>query len=460
MIRGSFQTINPATEETLAVYSHFDGREIERLLEEAHQSYRRNRSKTVTVRATELRSLAFEFRKEADETANLISLEMGKPISDSRAEVEKCAFAFEYYADHLAEFLEPEEVASAYRRSLVVKDPIGPLLAIMPWNFPVWQIVRCAAPAVGIGNPILLKHSDLTAGTAKKIEEIFARVAPGLLYNLCMDHEQAARVTADQRVAAVTLTGSSRAGREVAQEAGRFLKKTVLELGGSDAYVVFQDSDVESAAMICARARMINNGQSCIAAKRFIVHRSVMDRFIDGFEKTIKDLKRGSPLDSKTQVGSLAAKRFQVQLLDQCSRLEQAGAVRAFDIALKEDFDFSARGAFFPARAYRVDSTNPVAFHEEFFGPVALLFSFETEAEALELCNRSAFGLGGAVFSSDLDRALDFSRLMEAGFIAVNDSVRSDPRLPFGGVKESGYGRELGLYGFHEFCNIKTLGFG
>ena len=389
-----------------------------------------------------------------------MTLEMGKAIKDSLAEVEKCAVAFDFFAENLSSLLSPESVKTAYAKSAIVKDSIGPVLAVMPWNFPLWQVTRFAAPAVGIGNPILLKHADISAGTAEMIAEIFDHVSPGLLYNFRIDHDQAAKVIEDRRCAAVTLTGSARAGREIAQTAGKFLKKTVLELGGSDAYVVFADADVDKAARICAQARMTNNGQSCVAAKRFIVHASVLARFMTGFEKTVRELGFGDPTNEKTANGSLAAKKFQTQLLEQCATIEKAGARKLFDLADDLKFNFADPGAFFPARAYLVTPDIEQVFTDEFFGPVALVLSFDHEAEAIEIANRSVYGLGGAVFSKNEVSAEAFARLMEAGFIAINDQVRSDPRLPFGGVKDSGYGRELSHYGFDEFCNIKTLGFG
>jgi succinate-semialdehyde dehydrogenase/glutarate-semialdehyde dehydrogenase len=383
---------------------------------------------------------------------------MGKPLKDSLAEVEKSATAFDYYAENLAVLVAAEPVKTAYAKSEIVKDSMGPVLAVMPWNFPLWQVTRFAAPAVGIGNPILLKHSDLVAGTADLITQVFDSVAPGLLFNLRIGHEEAAKVIADRRCVAVTLTGSAKAGREIAAVAGRELKKSVLELGGSDAYVVMKDADVEKAAKLCANARMVNNGQSCVAAKRFIVHSSVSDAFIKAFEKQVCALPMGDPSKPETVTGSLASKKFQEGLIKQCRELESHGAKKLFD--LDEKHDYSQAGAFFPARAYMVTANNEYAFTEEFFGPVALVMTFEKEDEALSLANKSIYGLGGAVFTADIEAGRKFARQMECGFVGINDQVKSDPHLPFGGVKDSGYGRELSQYGFHEFMNIKTLGIG
>lgn len=453
-----FQTVNPATGETLKSYDHFAMAQVDSLLSEAWASYQKAKPSTVPDRANRLRALAAALRVRAQEIGCSMSLEMGKPLNDSLAEVEKSATAFDYYAENLERLVSAEAVKTGYARSEIVKDSMGPILAVMPWNFPLWQVTRFAAPAVGIGNPILLKHSDLVAGTSELIAQVFDSVAPGLLFNLRISHETAAKVIADRRCVAVTLTGSARAGREIASVAGRELKKTVLELGGSDAYVVMADADVEKSAKICANARMVNNGQSCVAAKRFIVHKSVVSAFTAAFEKQVKALPFADPLAPTTLTGSLASKAFQEGLLKQCRELEARGAKKLFDLG--ESFDFSKAGAFFPARAYSVSGDLDFAFTEEFFGPVALVFTFESDEEALALANRSIYGLGGAVFSSDVSRATRLARLMECGFVAVNDQVKSDPHLPFGGVKDSGYGRELSQYGFYEFVNVKTLGYG
>lgn len=454
----SFQTQNPATGEKLATYTHLSASEVEKRVENAFQSFHLAKSQTVREKSQQLKALGQGLRSHSAELSRLMTLEMGKALKDSLAEIEKCAVTFDYFAENLERFLSAEDVKSNYAKSKIVKDSLGPVLAIMPWNFPVWQVIRFAAPAVGIGNPILLKHADLCAGVAEKMEQIFREVDPNLLYNMRIDHTQAATLIGDKRVRGVTLTGSAKAGREVAATAGQHLKKSVLELGGSDAYVVFADSDVSKAGEICAKARMTNNGQSCVAAKRFIVEKSVRAQFVKSFTETLQKMPWGDPLKMETQVGSLASKKFQKQLFEQCQALEKGGSEKIFDFDSK--FDFTKADAFFPSRIYLARKDQDMAFKEEFFGPVALVFDFENETEALGLANRSIYGLGGAVFTGDLERGEKFARGMEAGFIAINDQVKSDARLPFGGVKDSGYGRELSLYGFNEFCNIKTLGIG
>lgn len=450
-----FQTTNPATGETLKTYRHLNSDEIESVLKSARDAYLAAKSKPTALKIEQLKKIGAGFRKNRTELAKLMSLEMGKPLKDGLAEVEKSATACDYYAENLEAFLAGEPVKANYDSAEIVKDSIGPVLAIMPWNFPLWQVIRFAAPAVGIGNPILLKHSDLTAGSADKIVEIFDDVAKGLMFNMRVGHEAAAKIITDRRVVGVTLTGSARAGREVAKVAGENLKKSVLELGGSDAYVVFADSDVDKAAEICAQARLVNNGQSCVAGKRFLVEKSVMAQFLEKFKATLAAAKTGDPLDEKTALGPLAAKKFQEQLLEQCQKIEKAGAEKIFDADSK--FDFKAPGAYFPARAYLVKSSMELSYTEELFGPVAMVYEFTKEDEALEIANKAIYGLGGAVFSKDVTRAKRFARLMECGFVAINDQVKSDARLPFGGVKDSGFGRELSLYGFNEFCNVKAV---
>ncbi len=457
-----YQTTNPATGEILQTYLHFSSEEIESSLGRAFLAYEKAKSKSVDLKAQQLRLIAQALKSHAPDLARLMSLEMGKALKESHSEIEKCASSCEYFSENLKSLLADEPVKSGYASSYIGKDSLGPVLAIMPWNFPIWQVLRFAAPAVGIGNPVLLKHADQTTGCAEMLQTIFDQVEKGLLFNLRIDHGQAAKLIADPRVRGVTLTGSAKAGQEVATVAGRYLKKTVLELGGSDAYVVFSDAQVVLAAQTCAKARMVNNGQSCVAAKRFVVHSSVLSEFIKHFRLTVQSLKQGDPLNSETEVGCLAHKKFQTQLLGQCAELEKRGGEKLWDAATDtgKGFDFSAPGAFFPPRIYKANKNDDFFFQEELFGPVALIFDFETEEEALALANRSIYGLGGAVFSKDTVRAEKFARKMETGFVGINEQVKSDVHLPFGGVKSSGYGRELSRYGFNEFCNIKSIGFG
>ena len=304
MAANTYQTINPASGEILHTYSHLTPVEIEDNLSRAFLAFEKAKLKSVELKSQQLRLIAQALKSHTPDLARLMSLEMGKAIKESHLEIEKCISCCEYFSENLKTLLADEPVQSGYSRSYIGKDSLGPCLAIMPWNFPIWQVMRFAAPAVGIGNPVLLKHADQTTGCAEMLQVIFDQVEKGLLFNLRIDHEQAAKLIADPRVRAVTLTGSAKAGAEVATVAGRYLKKTVLELGGSDAYVVFSDAQVVLAAQSCAKARMVNNGQSCVAAKRFIVHSSVLTEFIKHFRLTIQNLKQGDPLSLETDVGS------------------------------------------------------------------------------------------------------------------------------------------------------------
>lgn len=450
------ETINPFDGQAISTYHYIDDSEIEKEIQFAFACYQKAQDKTLDLKTQQLRALASGLREHKSRLALMMTREMGKVITDSETEIEKCAVTAEYFAENLAAIASDESVKAQYPHSKIVKNSMGPLFAIMPWNFPLWQIIRVLVPAIGIGNPVILKHADATTGTAKILHEICNQIEPGLLIHLLLTHEQAAQVIAHPKVRAVTLTGSAKAGREIAALAGRHLKKSVLELGGSDAYVVLEDADIDKAAKVCAAARMVNNGQSCVAGKRFIVQSAVFDQFLKKFSEEIARFKMGNPEDRQFKVGPLASKKFQKGLLEQCEMLESLGAKKVFDADPK--FNFKAADAFFPARIYQVDSKLEQAHLEEFFGPVALVFSFFNDEEALEIANKSIYGLGGAVFSRDLSRAEKMARKMECGIVAINDQVKSDARMPFGGVKDSGYGRELSLYGFNEFSNIKSLG--
>ncbi len=450
------ETVNPFNGQILASYDYIKDSDIEKEIQFAFQCYKKAQDKPLDLRAKQLKALASGLRENKAKLAIMMTREMGKVLADSETEIEKCAVTADYFAENLPTFAADETLKAQYPHSKIVKNSMGPLFAIMPWNFPLWQIIRVLVPAIGVGNPVILKHADATTGTAKILHEICHQIETGLLLHLLLTHEQAAQVIAHPKVRAVTLTGSAKAGREIAAVAGKNLKKSVLELGGSDAYIVLEDADIEKAAKICAAARMVNNGQSCVAGKRFIVQSAVFDQFLKKFTEEISQFKMGNPEDRQFKVGPLASKKFQKGLLEQCEMLESLGAKKVFDADPK--FNFKAADAFFPARIYQVDSKLDQAHSEEFFGPVALVFSFFNDEEALEIANKSIYGLGGAVFSRDLLRAEKIARKMECGIVAINDQVKSDARMPFGGVKDSGFGRELSLYGFNEFSNIKSLG--
>lgn len=461
----SFTTTNPSTGETLRSYQYLKADELEKELQDSFEYWKEYKTSRLSMRTDLLLRIAQGLRNHEAEFAKLMAEEMGKPLKDGIAEVEKCAVTCEYFATHAEEFLAPHTVDANYPKSKIIKESLGPILAIMPWNFPLWQVIRFAAPAVAIGHPILLKHSEITAGCAELIEKIFWESSgeEALLLNLPISHEQAAAVIADPRIRGVTFTGSARGGSQVAMVAGQHLKKTVLELGGSDPYLVLADAQVAEAAKICARARVTNNGQSCVAAKRFLVHESLIEEFTQVFQVTLENLKVGDPQKAGTQLGPLADKRFQKQLQEQCAKFLDGKEKKIFDLAdlvkaSGQKDDLPDAGAFFRARAYLIKGDNPAFYQEEFFGPVALIHTFQHDSEAIEMANKSVFGLGGAVFSQDLERAEKVARQIETGFVAINDQVKSDPRLPFGGVKNSGYGRELSQVGFNEFVSVKSLG--
>ncbi len=440
-----FQTIHPATGEVLKSYQHLSWSDAEKILIRANQDFQIWRKSSFAQRVQALLKLADNLSHQKKTLAALISSEMGKAPGEALAEIDKSILACRYYAEKGESLLAPQELASNYESSEVIFRALGPLVSIMPWNFPLWQVIRFAAPALMAGNVILLKHADLTAGSAELIAECFKDLHPSLtlLHNLQVDHEVCAQLIQHPFVRGVTFTGSTRGGQEVAKVAASVVKKTVLELGGSDAYVVFADADLEQAAKISAAARLMNCGQSCVAAKRFIVVQEVAEKFTDLFKKELQ----------KIELSSLAHKKFQIQLQKQVETLKQAGG----DVLLGGKAP-EGPGAFYPATLIRFKENPRVLESEELFGPVASLIIAQNESDALKIANSSDFGLGGALFTKDLAKgqkilAEDF----EAGFVVLNDQVKSDPRLPFGGVKFSGYGRELGPFGIHEFVNVKTV---
>jgi succinate-semialdehyde dehydrogenase/glutarate-semialdehyde dehydrogenase len=391
---------------------------------------------------------------EKDAFGRLMVTEMGKPLKAAGEEAAKSAWGCRYYAEHAEQFLADEEVKTTASRSYVSWQPIGPVLAIMPWNFPFWQVFRFAAPALMAGNVGLLKHASNVPQCALAIEDIFRRAGfpEGVFQTLLIETDQVSRVIEDRRVAAVTLTGSNPAGSQVASTAGKVFKKTVLELGGSDPFIVLPDADLPAAIATAVKARIVNNGQSCIAAKRFIVHEAVADEFERGFVAGMAGLKVGDPMDGKTDIGPLATEGQLRTIADQVDRAVQAGARVLTGGRKLED-----RGWYYaPTVLAGITAESPV-FREEVFGPVALLFRVRSSEEAIRLANDSPFGLGASVWTRSGVERDRFAREIESGMVFVNAMVVSDPRVPFGGVKESGYGRELSPLGIREFVNAKTV---
>ncbi|MDX1643302.1 MAG: NAD-dependent succinate-semialdehyde dehydrogenase [Thermoanaerobaculia bacterium] len=448
------QSINPATGEVIREYEEHRAHEAASAVRRAAEAFADWRERPLAERCEIVGRAAEVLRDGLEEYARLMTDEMGKPIGEARSEIDKCAWVCEFYADSGAEMLRPQPVETDAARSLVRFDPIGPVFGIMPWNFPFWQVFRYSAPTLVAGNVALLKHASNVPGCALAIESVWrdAGLPEGGFTTLLVGGAQASDLIGHPDIAAVTLTGSDAAGREVAAEAGRHLRKSVLELGGSDPFIVLDDADPAEVARQAVKARTINSGQSCIAAKRFIVDESLADRFEVEMVEAIGELAVGDPSDEETDIGPLAREDLLEELHDQVERAVEAGA-----LLLTGGERLDRPGYFYaPTVLGSVAPGNP-AFEEETFGPVAPLVRARGEEEAIELANRSRFGLGASLWSGDRERAERLVERIDAGSVFVNGIVKSDPRLPFGGVKASGYGRELSAYGLREFVNIKTV---
>jgi succinate-semialdehyde dehydrogenase / glutarate-semialdehyde dehydrogenase len=447
-------SVNPATGETLAQYDEFDDAAIDRALAGARRAFVEKRGGSVEERARKLNAAAAILDADKRRLAELAVREMGKPIKAAVAEVEKCARACRHYAEHGPRYLADEPLASDASSSYVRHLPLGPVLAVMPWNFPYWQLFRFAAPALMAGNTALLKHASNVTGCALAIEDVFARAGfgDGCFATLVIGAKRVARVIVDERVVAVTLTGSEGAGAAVAEAAGRALKKTVLELGGSDPFVVMPSADLDAAAKTAVQARAINNGQSCIAAKRFIVHRDVYREFEARFVAGMQALVAGDPMRESTELGPLATAQVRDDVDAQVRASVDAGA-RILCGGKKGD----GRGFFYDATVLADVPRDSPAAREEIFGPVAALFVARDLDDAIAIANDTPYGLGASVWTRDAAEQQRFADELEAGQTFVNAMVASDPRLPFGGIKRSGYGRELAAVGMREFMNAKTV---
>ena len=451
----SFQSIDPTSGRVLAEYDATSEDEVNRRLSIASVAQHAWSHTRFAQRAQALRELASTLRGRRSGWAALMTAEMGKPIGEASGEIEKCAWVCDYYAEHGAELLSDREVRTDASRSLVSFRPLGLVLAIMPWNFPFWQFFRCAAPALMAGNGLILKHAANVSGCALAIEEACNAVAPlrNLVGTVLVDAEQASALIGRSEIAAVTLTGSTRAGAQVAAECGRHLKKCVLELGGSDPYVVLGDANIERATDTCLAARMINGGQSCIAAKRLIVVKQHYAKFCEQISKSMAATVMGDPNDPATRLGPMARLDLRDEMHQQVQRSVSAGASLATGGYIPD-----RPGSFYPPTVLINVRPGMAAFDEELFGPVAAIIRADDDEDAIRLANQSDFGLGGAIFSENLERATALARdVLEVGSAFVNAQVRSDPRLPFGGIKHSGFGRELGSFGILEFVNVKTV---
>jgi len=448
------KAVNPATEETVARYEEHDGDEVERRLERAADAWETWRRRGFEFRASRLRAVAEHLRSREDTYARLMTREMGKPIEQARGEVDKCAWVCEHYAQKAADYLEPREIETDASASRVQYEPLGPVLAIMPWNFPFWQVFRFAAPNLMAGNVGLLKHAPNVPGCAEALGTMFRECGfpGGVFQHLAIDEETTGDVIDDERVRAVTLTGSTRAGRAVAEQAGAALKKTVLELGGSDPFIVLPDADLESTLDQAVTARTQNNGQSCIAAKRFIVAEDVYDEFVDGLVERFEALAVGDPTDESVDIGPMARADLREALHDQVTRSREQGAVCQTGGDIPD-----GAGNFYPPTVLTDVGRETAVMREETFGPVAAVARVDSIDEAIEVANDTDFGLGASLWTTNLERAESLVSELRAGHVAVNGIVKSDPRLPFGGIKDSGYGRELSREGILEFVNRKTV---
>ena len=449
------QTTNPATEALLQSYEEMSADEVSSTIASTHKAYRAWKTTAFDERAEHMRFAARILRERQDDLALLMTSEMGKPLAGARSEIEKCAWVCEYYAERAEDFLADEMIETDASRSYVAFRPLGVVLAVMPWNFPFWQVFRFAAPGLMAGNGALLKHASNVTGCALAIEDIFrsAGFPEHLFRTLLIESEHVASVIEDPHVKAVTLTGSTRAGKAVAQKAGAMLKKSVMELGGSDPYVILEDADLEIAVETCVTSRLINSGQSCIAAKRFIVVESIREEFESRFVARMQNARMGDPLQDGTDIGPQA----RIDLRDDLHRQVLESLSLGARLLLGGEIP-DGPGAFYPPTVLTDVTRGAPAYSEELFGPVAAIIPVQDEGEAIAVANDTSFGLGGAVFTREKERGERIAKeSIETGCCFVNAYVKSDPRLPFGGINESGYGRELSHFGIREFVNIKTI---
>ncbi len=450
----AIKSINPATGDLTETFEPWSDAQLDAVLETVGRVSHDWRNTALEKRESLMKGVAVVLRENADKYARLMAQEMGKPVVQGRAEIEKCGWVCEYYANHAADFLKDEVIESGAGRSYVRFPPLGTILAVMPWNFPFWQVFRFAAPALMAGNTAVLKHASNVPRCAQAIESLFLKAGfpEHVLRNLMIESKQVARVIAHPVVKAATLTGSGPAGSQVAAQSGKMLKKTVLELGGSDPFIVLPDADLSLCAGVAAQARTINSGQSCIAAKRFIILEQVADAFLDLFRRNMEALVVGDPLDEKTQVGPQAREDLLQELHAQVTASVAKGAR-----VLLGGKPLNRPGFYYPPTILEGVTPGMPAFDEELFGPVAAVLRVRDKDEAVRMANLTCYGLGAAVWTRDVRKGEALARRVEAGNVFVNGMVASDPRLPFGGIKASGYGRELSQYGIREFVNIQTI---
>lgn len=449
------KSVNPATGQLNREFPEMPLAEVFNIIDKSSRDFEQWRCRPLMERADCFRTLAKLLRENSQQYAETITREMGKPIREAVAECEKCALVCEYYADHAAGFLQDEEIRTGTQKSFVTFQPLGLVLAIMPWNFPFWQVFRAAVPIMMAGNGVLLKHASSVPECALTLEALFHRAGFPLhvFRTLLISSRETAVVIAHEAVQAITLTGSTAAGENVAALAGTRIKKTVLELGGNDPYLVLEDADLDLAVQACIAGKMLNNGQSCIAVKRVVVLESVRKDFEGRLLKALRDYVPGDPMDGNCRCGPMAREDLRDELHGQVRKSVEAGANLLLGGTVPD-----RPGAWYPPTVLSGVRPGMPAYDEECFGPVLSIVSAEDEAEAVRIANDSSYGLGAGIFSRDEERVLRLAREeLQAGTVAINDFVKSDPRLPFGGIKQSGYGRELGSFGIREFVNIKTV---
>ncbi len=447
-------SINPYTEEVLGEFKLLTSEECSREVKKSRRAFYSWKIFSMGEKAERIRKVGEKLRRNKRRFAEIITNEMGKPISQSIAEVEKCTWLCDYYAENLERFLEDEVVETEASKSYVTFEPLGIILGIMPWNFPFWQVFRYAIPALSAGNVCLLKHASNVPKSALEIQKVFqdSDFPPHVFKTLLMNSETAMKLIEGDKIDGVSLTGSVKAGSQVGSLAAKHIKKLVLELGGSDPFIVLEDAEIKRAAQMAVQSRLINTGQSCIAAKRFLIIESIRDEFQEAFVENLKTLKIGDPMDEDTDIGPIAKKEFVAELEEQLEDAVNKGARIIFGPEPQK-----RKGFFFQPVVVTNVKSNMRVLKEEVFGPIAPIMTAKSEEEAIKKANDTKFGLAAAIWSKNTERAEKLAKKINSGFIAINDIVISDPRLPFGGIKQSGVGRELSHYGVKEFVNIKSV---
>lgn len=450
----AIKTINPYNNKEIKSFEEFSAETVEQKIAQADQAYQKWKSVSIKERSALLKNVASIFRKRKEELAKLITLEMGKLIAQSEAEIDMCASVYDYYAENGASFLEDKPIEVKDGKAFVRYTPIGIILAVEPWNYPFNQVARVAAPNVMAGNVVMIKHASNVPQCAQAIEEVFreAGAQEGIYTNLFLSSQRIAKLAEDPRIAGLSLTGSEKAGSSLAEAAGKNLKKSVLELGGSDPFIVLEDADLEKAVQNAVKGRFGNMGQACTSSKRIIVVEEIADKFLEKFKEKLTGLKIGDPMEKDTQVGPLSSEEAARKIEEQVNETVKAGAT-----VVLGGKRMDREGAFFEPTILTDIKPGMVAYHEEIFGPVASFYKVKDEKEAIALANDSTFGLGGSVFSQNIDRAINVASQIETGMIFINEHAASRPDLPFGGTKRSGYGRELFELGIEEFVNKKLI---